>query len=78
MECRMMEPIVNGIKKKYSACLRLERVNYHAWTEWHELIYPVAAPEFALLDSSKNILYRWSGFTEEEQFTELIDPLCGV
>ena len=71
-----MEPIVYGLKKKYALCIKLERVNFHQWTDWHELIYPLASPEFALLDSSKQILYRWFGVVEEEDFAAVLDPLC--
>ena len=76
MDCRQMIPIVNGLKKKYAACLQLERVNFHERTPWHELIYPLASPEFALLDSSKQILHRWFGVVEEEEFAAVLDPLC--
>ena len=72
-----MQPIVNGIKKQYRACLKVERVNFHAKTQWHELIVPVGSPEFALLDSSENIMYRWFGFTEKEEFAEVLSSLCG-
>jgi len=71
-----MEPIVNGLKKKYKSCMTLERVNFHQWTPWHDLIYPLASPEFALLDSSKQIIYRWFGVTEEEEFSDVLNPLC--
>jgi hypothetical protein len=71
-----MDPIVNGIKQQYAACMDVLRVNYHQRTEWHELIYPVASPEFALLDSDHNILYRWFGVFEAEEFTAILDPLC--
>jgi hypothetical protein len=54
----------------------LERVNFHSETEWHASIAPVASPEFALLDSSGKILYRWSGLTERKEFDEIIKPLC--
>ena len=76
MDCRQMIPIVNGLKKKYAACMKLERVNFHERTSWHELISPLASPEFALLDSSKQILQRWLGVVEEEEFTAVLDPLC--
>ena len=72
-----MEPIVYGLKNKYASCMTLERVNFHQWTLWHELINPLATPEFALLDSSKQVLHRWFGFTEEDEFAALLDPLCG-
>lgn len=72
-----MQPIVNGIKKQYRACLKVERVNFHAETRWHELIVPVGSPEFALLDSSENVMYRWIGFTEKEEFVDVLSPLCG-
>ena len=71
-----MDPIVNGIKKKYSQCMNVERVNYHQDSPWHELIGPLASPEFALLDASENILYRWFGVIEAEEFSEILDPLC--
>lgn len=76
MECREMEPIVNGIKKRYSACMEVEHVNYHDWTAWHELVAPLASPEFALLDNDKKILYRWFGVIAEEDFAAVLDPLC--
>ena len=72
-----MEPIVHGLKNKYASCMTLERVNFHQRTAWHELILPLASPEFALLDSSKQIIHRWFGVTEEEEFLALLDPLCG-
>ncbi|HVF25296.1 MAG TPA: hypothetical protein VNA23_05360 [Anaerolineales bacterium] len=72
-----MEPIVHGLKNKYASCMALERVNFHQPTAWHELILPLAAPEFALLDSSKQVIHRWFGVTEEEEFSALLDPLCG-
>lgn len=71
-----MEPIVNGIKKKYSSCMKVERVNFHDQTPWHELLFPIGSPEFALLDSSQQILHRWFGYTDAKEFTDLLDPLC--
>ena len=72
-----MEPIVNGLKTKYSSCMSMKRVNFHEKrTAWHELILPAGSPEFALLDADKQIIYRWFGFTEEEEFTAVLDPLC--
>lgn len=71
-----MDPIVNGIKKQYAACMDVKRVNFHQNSEWHELIYPVASPEFALLDAEKNIIYRWFGVFGAEEFIEILDPLC--
>jgi len=71
-----MVPIVNGIKKKYSSCMKLERVNFHDRTAWHELLSPVASPEFALLDSSKKVLYRWFGVISADEFSAVLDPLC--
>ena len=72
-----MDPIVNGIKKKYLGCMKVERVNFHVPSEWHELIFPIGSPEFALLDRSHEILHRWFGVVEEDEFTEVLDPLCG-
>jgi thioredoxin-related protein len=72
-----MQPIVNGIKKEFKACLHLERVNFHAETQWNILLSPMGTPEFALLDSSGNIIYRWVGFTEKEEFVAVMKPLCG-
>ena len=71
-----MDPIVNGIQKKYRACIKLERVNFHRESPWHDLIFPIGSPEFALLTSSKEIIYRWFGVTEPEEFAEILDPLC--
>lgn len=71
-----MEPIVNGIKKKYNHCMKLERVNFHEATAWSDLLSPIGSPEFALLDSSKNILYRWFGVVPKEEFSAVLDPLC--
>lgn len=67
---------MNGIKKQYASCIKVERVNFHDRTPWHELLFPIGSPEFALLDSSKQILHRWFGYTEPQEFTELLDPLC--
>jgi hypothetical protein len=36
-----MDPIVHGMKQKYESCITVERVNYHARTEWYELVLPV-------------------------------------
>jgi hypothetical protein len=77
MECAQVQPIVDGIKREFKTCLQFERVNFHAKTQWHVLIFPIGTPEFALLDSSKTILYRWIGFTEASEFEEVINPLCG-
>lgn len=72
-----MVPIVNGIKKRYSSCMKLERVNFHDWGSWHDLLSPFGSPEFVLMDSSKQVLYRWFGFTMKEEFSAVLDPLCG-
>lgn len=71
-----MDPIVDGIRKRYQGCIKLERVNYHKESPWHELLFPIGSPEFDLLDSSKEVIYRWFGVTEPEEFTDIIDPLC--
>ena len=71
-----MDPIVHGLEKKYRGCIQLQRVNYHEWTPWHDLLYPVGSPEFVLLDGSKNILYRWFGVTDPNEFATVMDPLC--
>jgi len=71
-----MEPIVNGLRKKYISCFKFEHINYHDWSAWHDLVYPIGSPEFALLDSSKKVLYRWFGVTEEEEFSVVLNPLC--
>ena len=72
-----MDPIVNGLKKEYASCMKVERVNYHEWTQWHELLSPVGSPEFDLLDSSRKILYRWFGVVDKEEFVTVLKPLCG-
>jgi hypothetical protein len=71
-----MEPIVHGIEKKYAGCIRLERVNFHGQTPWHELLFPIGSPEFALLTSAREIIYRWFGVVEADEFAEILDPLC--
>jgi hypothetical protein len=71
-----MEPIVNGIKKKYASCFKFEHVNFHKWSVWHDLLTPIGSPEFALLDSSKKVLYRWFGVIPAEEFSAVLDPLC--
>jgi hypothetical protein len=71
-----MEPIVNGIRKRYSDCMKLEHVNFRASTAWHELLSPIGAPEFALLDSSKQVLHRWFGVVSLDEFSAVLDPLC--
>ena len=73
-----MQPIVNGLEKQYGSCLRLQRVNYHAETRWHKLIEPIGSPEFALLDSKDNILHRWIGITDTEEFEAVLSPLCSA
>ena len=72
-----MEPIVHGLKKKYSGCMRIQRVPIHAKFTWHELLSPIGAPEFVLLKASEEIIHRWSGYTEEKAFAPVLDPLCG-
>ncbi|HEX9840837.1 MAG TPA: hypothetical protein VGA72_15920 [Anaerolineales bacterium] len=57
--------------------MSVKRVNFHARSDWHELLTPLASPEFALLDSSKQLIQRWFGVTEKEEFAAVLDPLCG-
>jgi hypothetical protein len=71
-----MQPIVNGIKEQYGSCIKVKRVNFHAESHWHELIEPIGSPEFVLLDENENILYRWIGLTEKEEFVKVLGPLC--
>jgi|PlaIllAssembly_1097288.scaffolds.fasta_scaffold843574_1 hypothetical protein len=71
-----MEPVVNRLKKDYRNCITLERVNFHAQTARSEQIGPLGSPEFALLDSSDKILYRWFGVVERSEFDEVMMPLC--
>jgi hypothetical protein len=77
MDCQQMVPIVNGLKKRYSSCMQLERVNFHDHTHWHELLSPLASPEFVLLTSSGDPIHRWFGVTQEAEFSAILDPLCG-
>ena len=67
---------MNGLKKKYNHCMKLDRVNFHAITPWHDLLFPIGSPEFALLDSSKQVLYRWFGVVPADEFSAVLDPLC--
>ena len=71
-----MEPVVNRLVKKYRACILYERVNFHKPDAWHALIGPLASPEFALVDASKLVVYRWFGETEIEDFEKVLAPLC--
>jgi len=71
-----MEPIVHGLRRKYGACLTLERVNFHERTSWHEILAPLGSPEFALIGSTNEIIHRWFGYTEEVEFAEILDPYC--
>jgi hypothetical protein len=71
-----MEPIVHGLKEKYSSCMTINRVNFHAKSAWRELLSPLGTPEFALLNSAKQIIYHWFGYTEAEEFARVLDPLC--
>ena len=71
-----MEPVVNRLVKEYGDCLQRERVNYHNESDWHALVGPLAAPEFALVDGSGAVLYRWLGVTEFEEFATVLRPLC--
>jgi hypothetical protein len=71
-----MEPIVNRLTKDYRNCLTLERVNFHTRTARSVQIAPIGSPEFALLDSSGKILYRWFGVAERSEFDEVLQPLC--
>ena len=71
-----MRPIVDGIERQYRACVQVERIFFHSENRWNDLIGPIGTPEFALLDGDENILYRWVGFTEKEEFTAILQPLC--
>jgi hypothetical protein len=67
---------VNRLTKDYRNCLTLERVNFHTRTARSVQIAPIGSPEFALLDSSGKILYRWFGVAERSEFDEVLQPLC--
>jgi hypothetical protein len=71
-----MEPVVNRLMKDYRNCITLERVNFHAQTARSEQLAPIGSPEFALLDSSNKILYRWFGVVERSEFDSVMQPLC--
>jgi len=71
-----MIPIVNGIKKRYSRCMKMERASVRGSTQWNTLLAPIGAPEFVLLDSSKEVVYRWFGVVPTEEFSAILDPLC--
>ena len=40
-----MDPIVYGLRRKFSDCLDYERENYHQIGEWHAVLRPAASPE---------------------------------
>ena len=67
---------MNRLVKQYGECLRYERANYHRETEWHAVVGPLAAPEFALVNASGTVLYRWSGVTEMDEFTMVLEKHC--
>jgi thioredoxin-related protein len=71
-----MDPIVHGVVEQYESCLTLVRVNFHTRTPLRDKLSPFSTPEFALLDPSGRILYRWLGYTERERFDAVLDPLC--
>jgi hypothetical protein len=72
-----MKPIVHGLKEKYRSCISVKRVNFYSKSVWHELLSPIGPPEFVLLDSSQEVIYRWFGVTEATEFAAVLDPLCG-
>ncbi len=72
-----MEPIVYELTQKYQSCLTLVRANFHTSGPWQTKISPLGSPEFALVDASGKILYRWSGFTEAAVFEDVLKPICG-
>jgi hypothetical protein len=72
-----MEPIVHGLEDKYGSCMSMQRVNFHAKSMWRDLLSPIGTPEFVLLDSSEEIIHRWFGVTEADEFAAVLDPLCG-
>lgn len=76
MDCRKVEPIVHGLKETYGNCMSMSRVDFHARSEWTDLLSPIGTPEFVLLDSHKQVIYRWFGYTTEAEFAAVIDPLC--
>lgn len=71
-----MVPIVNGLEKKYTSCMQFEQVNFHDRTPWHDLLSPMGSPEFVLLTASQDVIHRWFGFTAEDEFSAVLDPLC--
>jgi hypothetical protein len=77
MDCQKMTPIVYGLRDKYSTCMIMQRVNFHAESAWRELLWPIGTPEFVLLNSTEEVIYRWFGITEEKEFAAVLDPLCG-
>jgi hypothetical protein len=72
-----MEPIVHGLEDKYSSCMSMQRVNFHSKSAWGEALSPIGTPEFVLLYSSEEIIYRWFGVTEAEEFAAVLNSLCG-
>jgi hypothetical protein len=71
-----MEPVVNRLLKDYRSCLQFEHVNYHSQSKWQGLVFPVGSPEFALVEASGKVRYRWFGVTEREEFDQVLKPLC--
>ena len=71
-----MEPVVHRLKQEYSDCIQFERANYHSESEWHPIVGPLAAPEFALLTESGEVIYRWFGVVEIGEFGKILNPIC--
>lgn len=73
-----MVPIVHGLKRRYSACLTVDEVNFHAASPLRDELNPLGSPEFFLIDTSGKSIYRWFGFTEAEEFDSILEPLCAA
>lgn len=67
---------MNRLLKDYRSCLQFEHINFHGQGKWQELVGPIGSPEFALLDASEKVLYRWFGVTERDEFDQVLKPLC--
>ena len=77
--CRMMQPVMKNIEKKYGAKIRV--IFYDVWTEAgmpYSKKYNIRViPTQVFLDSDGNEFYRHQGFFPEAEIVKLLDKKLG-
>ena len=76
MECRQMQPIVHGLKDRYRACVRFERVSILDNSLLKQTLRQFGTPEFFFLDADGQVVYRWIGLTSAPEFEAVLQPNC--